>query len=102
MGVRRQRHLFGAISVHRVETLAAALEQDADQIDQHLRIAGRRFHRRSVAQIGLHRMDLADAAERLQEAGKLRPAHRHPDAIVALGQARAPRGGRGNQSRHKR
>ncbi len=39
MGARRQRHLLGAVGLDRVEALAAALEQDADQIDQH---AGRR------------------------------------------------------------
>ena len=44
------------------------------------------FHRGRVAQIGLHRMDLADAAERLQMAGKIGPAHRYPDKVVALGQ----------------
>ena len=70
----------------RVETLASALEQDADQIDQHLGVARRGFHRGGVAQIGLHRVDLADAAERLQMEGEVGPAHRHPDAVVALGQ----------------
>ena len=69
MGARRQRHLFGAVGVDGVETLPSALEQDADQIDQHLGVARGGFHRGRVAQIGLHRVDLADAAERLQMVG---------------------------------
>ena len=82
----RQRDLLGAIGMHRLETLAAALEQNSDQIDEYLRIAGGRLDRSGVAQIGLHSMDLPDATERLQMSGKFGPAHRHPDAIVALGQ----------------
>ena len=39
-----------------------------------------------IAHVGLHRVDLADAAERLQVAGEVRPAHRDADAVVALGQ----------------
>ena len=39
-----------------------------------------------MAQIGLHRVDLADAAERLQMTGKIGPPHRYPDKVVALGQ----------------
>ena len=39
-----------------------------------------------VAQIGLHGVDLADPAERLQMAGELRPAHRDADAVAALGE----------------
>ena len=48
-------------------------------------LRGRRDRLR-VAQIGLHRADLADPAERLQMEGEVRPAHRHPDAVVAPGQ----------------
>ena len=81
-----QRHLLGAVSVHGVETLASALEQDADQIDQHVRVARRRLDRSGVAHIGLHRMDLPDAPERLQVPGELRPAHRHADAVAAAGE----------------
>ncbi len=39
-----------------------------------------------VAQIGLHGVDLADAAERLQMARQFRPAHGDADAVAALGQ----------------
>ena len=38
------------------------------------------------AQIGLHRLDLADIAERLQMAGELGAARRDADAVAALGQ----------------
>ena len=72
--------------MHRIETLAAALEQDADQIDQHIGVARRGLDRSGIAHIGLHGVDLADAAERLQVAGEFGPAHRDADAVVALGQ----------------
>ena len=49
-------------------------------------VARRGLDRGGIAQIGLHGVDLADPAERLQVAGEFRPAHRHPDAVVALGQ----------------
>ena len=74
--------------MHRVEALPAALEQDADQIDQHVGVARGGLDRSRVAQIGLHRVDLADAAERLQMAGELGPAHRDPDAVAARASAR--------------
>src|SRR5262245_14833985 len=39
-----------------------------------------------MPQIGLHGMDLPDAAKRLEEICKLGPAHGHPDAVVTFGQ----------------
>ena len=39
-----------------------------------------------IAQIGLHGVDLADLAERLQVPGQFRPPHRDPDPVIALGQ----------------
>ena len=60
MRVGGQRHLLGADGVDGVEALAAALEQDADQVDQHMGVARRRLDRGGVADIGLHGMDLAD------------------------------------------
>ena len=36
----RESHLFSPVSVDCVEPLATTLEQNADQIDQDLRIAG--------------------------------------------------------------
>jgi len=81
----RQRDLLRAIGVHRLEALAATLEQNSHEIDKYLRIAGGRLNGSGVAQIGLHSMDLPHAAQRLQMSGELRPANRHPYAIVALG-----------------
>ena len=49
-------------------------------------VARRGLDRARMAHVGLHRMDLADPAERLQMAGKVRPPHRDADAVVALGQ----------------
>ena len=66
--------------------LASALEQDADKIDHHVGAARRGLDRSRVAQVGLHRVDLADPAERLQVAGEFRPAHRDADAVAALAQ----------------
>ena len=66
--------------------LGAALGQDADQIDGDVGIAHRGLDRGRVAQIGLHGVDLADLAERLQMPGQFRPPHRDPDPVIALGQ----------------
>src|SRR5262249_35485783 len=46
----------------------------------------RGFDRGGIAQIGLHGMDLADPAERLQVAGEFRPPHGDTDTVLALGQ----------------
>ena len=73
VGGSRERDLLGAVMLHRIEALAAALEQDADQIDDDRGVAHRGLDRARIAQVRLHRMDLADAAERLQMAGELRP-----------------------------
>ena len=75
-----------ALGLHRVEGLRAALGQDADQVDGDAGIAHRGLDRGRVAHIGLHGVDLADLAERLQMPGQFRPPHRDPDAVVALGQ----------------
>jgi hypothetical protein len=60
-----QCHLLGAERLHGVEALPAALVQDADQVDDDVGTAYGRFHRTCVPHVGLHRMDLADPAERL-------------------------------------
>ena len=67
-GLGGERHRLGAFGLHRVETLPAALEQDADQVDDDVGVAHRRLNRLRVAQIGLHRMDLPDPAHRPQIA----------------------------------
>ena len=86
MGRGGERHLLGAERLHGVEALPAALEQDADQVDDDVGVAHGRLDRAGVPHVGLHGMDLPDPAERLQVAGEIRPAHRDADAVVALGQ----------------
>ena len=86
MGASRQGDLLGAVGMNRIEALAAAFGENADQIDQHAGIARGGGHRGGVAQIGLDGVDLADPTERLEEIGEFGPAHRYPDAVMALGQ----------------
>jgi hypothetical protein len=73
------------MTVHRLETLAATFEQDSHEIDEYFRVASGGINRGGVSQIGLHRVDLPHATQRLQMSGKFRPANRHPYAIMALG-----------------
>ena len=77
---------LGAFRLHGVEALPAFFIQDADQIDDGIGIAHRRLDRIRKAQIGLHGMDLADPAERLQVPGQFRTADRHPDPVMPHGQ----------------
>ena len=77
---------LGAVGLYRVKRLRAASGQDADQVDGDVGIAHRRLYRGGIAQIGLHGVDLADPAERLQVTGQFGPPHCHPDAEIALGQ----------------
>jgi hypothetical protein len=80
---------------HFVKPKEVVLEQDANMIDEDIRIARGGFDRTRTTQIVLHRMDLADIAERLQMSGKVRPADRDANTIAALGE-RARHGGRGS------
>ena len=82
-GVRHRARAFG---LDGVEALPAAFEQNADQVDHHVGIAHHRRDRLRVAHVGLHGMDLADAAKRLQMPAELRPPHRDADAVVPVGQ----------------
>ena len=84
-GIGRLGYGFRSLRHDGIEALAAALEQYADQIDDDVGVARRRRYRLRKAQIGLHRVDLADPAERLQMTGKLRPAHRDADAVMPVG-----------------
>src|ERR1700680_505440 len=86
VGARRQCYLFGAVGMDRVEALAAALEKNADQIDQHRGAARSGLYRRRMPQISLHGVNLTDAAKRLQMIGEIGPAHRYSDPIVSLGE----------------
>jgi len=63
-----------------------ALGKNADEIDGEVGIAHRGLDGGRIAQIGLHGVDLADLAERLQVPGQFRPPHRDPDSVIALAQ----------------
>ena len=54
--------------------------EDADQVDHGVGAGHRPVDRGAVAQVGLHRHDLADAAERLQMGGEVGPAAGGADA----------------------
>ena len=81
---RRERHRLGAEAMHRIEALAAGLEQDADQIDDHVAAADRGSDRGRVQHIGLNCMNLTDAAERLEMTRKIGAADRNADAVALL------------------
>ena len=80
------RHRARAGSYDRVEGLGATLGQNTDEVNGDVGIAHGGLDGGRIAQIGLHGVDLADLAERLQMPGKLRPPHPDPDAVIALGQ----------------
>jgi hypothetical protein len=83
LGGRRAGDFARAEHMHRLEILPALLALDARQIDRSVGADQRRGDRGGIAQVGLDRMDLADIAERLQEAGKIRPANGDADAPAA-------------------
>lgn len=62
--------------------MADALEQDPDQVDDDRAVANRRLDGGRMTKIGLDRVNLADAAERLQLEGKVGAAHGGADAIA--------------------
>ncbi len=66
-----------------VELLRARLLQYADEIDGGFSVPQGMGDRIRIAQIGLHRMDLPDFAERLQMKREIRAAHGDPDPPAA-------------------
>ena len=84
-GRGRTRHRFGAFGLDGVEPLAAAFEQDADQVDDDIGIADRGLDRLREPDVRLHCMDLAHAAERLQISGQFRTPHGDADQILPVG-----------------
>ena len=82
---RGLRHMARALVLHRGEGLLAGRKQDADEIDDRVGALRGGKQRVGKAHIGLHGVDLADAAERLEMAGKLGPPDRHPHARAGLG-----------------
>ena len=77
---------FCAGSVHGLEILAAVFRQHADEIDHGVRVAKRGGDRIRIAQIGLHRRHLTDAAQRLQEEGEVGTPAGDAHAPPAIGQ----------------
>ena len=68
----------------RVETLAAALGEDGDEVDDRVGAVDGAVDRPAVAEIGLDRLDPADHAERLEMAGEIGPADGGAHAPAAL------------------
>src|SRR5436305_1738526 len=80
--LRRSLNVVRALGLHRLEALLAALVQDADEVDRHVRAFKRALDRGRIAQVRLYGVDLPHAPHRLQMPGKVRPAHRVADAIA--------------------
>ena len=80
------RDYLGTFALDGVETLLAALEQDADEIDRCAGVAHGGIDRGRIAHVRLHGVDLPDAPERLQMPGEIGPTHRHANPIPSLGQ----------------
>jgi len=74
----------GAEAMNRVETLAAALTENGDEIDDGVSIGDGAIDRPAIPEIGLHRLDPADHAERLKVAGEIGAADRGPHPPAAL------------------
>ena len=85
-GAGRLGHGAGAEGLHGVEALTAAFRENTDEIDDGVGALDGAVDRPAIAQIGLHRHDLADRAERLHMAGEIGSAHRDADAPAALRQ----------------
>jgi hypothetical protein len=68
------------------EALAAALEQNPDQINNDRAVAHRGLDRGGMAEIGLHGMDLPHPAERLQRAGEIGATHGGAHAVPVPGE----------------
>ena len=69
-----------ALGLDRVEGLLAPGGENADQVDRRFGPAQRGGEQVGIADIGLHRMDLSDAAERLEMESKIGATGRHADA----------------------
>ena len=76
----------GGAALHDVEPLPAAFVQDADEVDHRAGAADGGLDRIRHADVGLHGVNLPDSAQRLQVAGKIRPAHANAHAVSALRQ----------------
>ena len=76
----------GAEILDGVEGVAAALKKHADTVDDVVGALDGAVDGLAIAQVRLDVGDLANAADRLQEAGKIRAAHGDADAVAAARQ----------------
>ena len=74
----------GAEDVDRVEALAAGIAEDGDEVDHGIGADDGAVDRPAIAQVGLHRLNPADLAERLQVTGEIGAANRGAHAPAAL------------------
>ena len=74
----------GAEDIDRVEALAAGIAEDGDEVDHRIGADDGAVDRPAIAQVGLHRLNPADLAERLQVAGEIGAANRGAHAPAAL------------------
>ncbi len=77
-----------ALGLHGLELLAAALMEDADQIDDGIGACDGARDRGAIPHIGGDGCHLPDDARGLQEQRLVRTAHRHPHRPVVTGQIR--------------
>ena len=84
-GPRGFRHGLRAELMDGGEALPPAFVQDADEVDDVVGALDGALDRPAHAQIGLHRLDLPDIAERLEVAGEVGAAAGGADAVAAHG-----------------
>ena len=82
----------GAEDMHGLEGLPAAFAQHTDEIDDDLGVAQRGSERGPVADIGLDRLDLADAPQGLQVIGEIgaTATGQDPEAVLSDGADHMP------------
>ncbi len=76
----------GAAGLDALEVLPAQFVEDADEVDDRMRALDRGGDGGGVTQIGLHGVDLADHAQRLQKPCEIGPADSDTDPVAALDQ----------------
>jgi len=74
----------GAEDMDRIEALAPALAEDRNQIDDGVGVGDGTIDGPAIPEIGLHRLDPADHAERLEIAGEIGAADGGTHAPAAL------------------
>jgi hypothetical protein len=81
----RARDGRGASRLNRLEGLSSFFVKDTDEVDERVCSLRRTLDGILNAQICLHRVDLADAAKRLQVICEIRAPYRDADTPAALG-----------------